>query len=203
MDRGRVTVKIGEFEAITVGLSGVTCYVASRLLDERVRDALKRILNVFRPRDVLLGLSVPIRGFVPIDESPADAQPSSGAQLFRDRAPSATATDWALLFDEGYRVGARYVPGKFGVVSEGGGSREAVPSAWACGVRWATLSDTPRASLPAPFSRLELVDIVTGGRRAVRRDHSGVGCRGGRDTELSEEVKNGDLTPKTEKEAHG
>lgn len=199
-----VTVRIGQFEGITIGLAGATCFVTSpKVTSDRVRAALRMVLNSLQPRDVLLH-NVHVRRFAEIDDVPKQAQLVSAAQLVTGWMPSATPTDWALLMDGQSRSAPGQFQVEFGVVSReeanirlsrqiGRVGPHEVPfgpdlaglldSAFFFDWNWTTAA-TAEAE---PFT--EIVNMWD----AIIEETA----------KLSEEVRNGYANPEKEKEAHG
>jgi len=113
-----VTVKIGQFEGLRVGVNGATVYVMSpRTEGERTRAALEMVLERLKPRDIVLG-SIHLQRFVEIHAPAAEVQASSAQDLVGNWMPSATAGDWALLLDGSSRLAPGPFQVEFGVVSQ-------------------------------------------------------------------------------------
>lgn len=113
-----VTVRIGEFGALTIGAKGAAAYVASPKAElERVREALVVALNNLHPRDVVF-TQARFRQLVPLALNPIEAQHRSAAKLMGHTWSEAEPTDYALLVDGiSQRVGGTFQV-EFGVVQQ-------------------------------------------------------------------------------------
>jgi hypothetical protein len=201
-----VTVRIGPFESIKVGVGGAICDVGSPTADvARVRIALEMTLDMLAPSDVVLHL-LSIRCFEELDGNPAAIQVGSGGKLIAVAMPSAVPLDWALLLDGRARGAPGQFKVEFGVVSgPEAAMRLSLPTIGRTGV--SESGDVPfqpdTGGLPACalffdwhwFASLPAVD------RAYVEIVAGWDAILSETQKLSEEVKTG-LVPQAE-EAHG
>jgi hypothetical protein len=112
-----VSVRIGQFENVTVGVDGATIHIASpRVGPERTREVLGRFLDAMTPRDVLLR-TVQVQSLYEIEDPATEIQAHSGKTLVGDAMPSAIPLDWALLMDGRSNSAPGHFQVEFGVVS--------------------------------------------------------------------------------------
>ncbi len=93
-----VAIRIGEFEALEVGVTGLTARLMSpRPATTNLERAVEVALKLFKPRDVFLS-DIWLQYFLPVQGEAQQAQARTAEALVHE-FQGARATDWALLID--------------------------------------------------------------------------------------------------------
>jgi hypothetical protein len=163
-----VTVRSGEFEGATVGMTGATCYVNTPDHTGVVREVVGTFLDELRPKDVVLRQALFYYLLALGTTDPVEAQSTTALRVAGEMAPNATPLDWALLLDgRSDRLKATFQV-EYGVV----GRQEVALRLGGAGRIAARPSPIPSDSRDAPECALFLawdwsVDRATAGREEV------------------------------------